>query len=87
MSTLLLDINAVNNLMNMPDVINVVEEAFRIWGEGKGNMPAKAYLLVEYGDELDRFQSESANIFILNARINIIQKITVLFVFISIILF
>jgi len=34
----------------MADVINVVEEAFRIWGEGKGNMPAKAYLPVEHGD-------------------------------------
>jgi len=50
MSTLLLDRNAVNNLMNMSDVINVVEEAFRTWGKGKGNMPAKAYLLVEHGD-------------------------------------
>jgi alanine dehydrogenase len=50
MSTLLLDRKAVNNLMNMPDVLNVVEEAFRLWGEGKGNMPAKAYLLVERGD-------------------------------------
>jgi ornithine cyclodeaminase/alanine dehydrogenase-like protein (mu-crystallin family) len=50
MSTLLLDRNAVNNLMNMSDVINAVEEAFRIWGDGKGNMPAKAYLLVEHGD-------------------------------------
>jgi alanine dehydrogenase len=50
MPTLLLDRNAVNDLMNMSDVINVVEEAFRMWGEGKGNMPAKAYLLVEHGD-------------------------------------
>lgn len=50
MPTLLLDKNAVNDLMNMPDVINVVEEAFRMWGEGRGNMPAKAYLLVEHGD-------------------------------------
>jgi len=36
--------------MNMPDVLNVVEKGFRMWGEGKGNMPAKAYLLVEHGD-------------------------------------
>jgi len=50
MATLLLDKKAVKDLMNMPDVLNVVEEAFRIWGEGKGNMPAKAYLLVEHGD-------------------------------------
>ena len=50
MSTLLLNRNAVNTLMRMADVINVVEEAFRIWGEGKGNMPAKVYLPVEHGD-------------------------------------
>jgi alanine dehydrogenase len=34
----------------MPDVINVVEDAFRMCGEGKGNMPAKTYLSVEGGD-------------------------------------
>ncbi len=50
MPTLLLDNHAVNNLMKMPDVIDVVEDAFRIWGEGKATMPAKAYLLVEHGD-------------------------------------
>ncbi len=50
MPTLLLDRNTVSNLMNMSDIIQVVEEAFRIWGEGKGNMPAKAYLLVDHGD-------------------------------------
>jgi len=50
MPTLLLDRNAVSNLMNMSGIIRVVEEAFRIWGEGKGNMPAKAYLLVDHGD-------------------------------------
>ncbi len=50
MSTLLLDTKAVNDLMKMPDVINVVEEAFKMWGESKGNMPSKAYLLVEQGD-------------------------------------
>jgi len=50
MPTLLLNRNAVNTLMRMADVINAVEEAFRIWGEGKGNMPAKVYLPVEHGD-------------------------------------
>ena len=44
MSTLLLNRNAVNTLIRMADVINVVEEAFRMCGEGKGNMPAKALL-------------------------------------------
>jgi alanine dehydrogenase len=50
MPTLLLDRNAVNALMNMSDVIDVVEKAFRIWGDGRGNMPAKVYLPVEHGD-------------------------------------
>ena len=50
MSTLLLDRNAINSLLKMPDVLRVVEEAFRIWGEGKGDMPVKAYLPVEHGD-------------------------------------
>ena len=50
MSTLLINHDAVKALMNMPDVISVVEDAFRMLGEGKANMPAKAYLLVEQGD-------------------------------------
>ena len=50
MPTLLLDRNAVKTLMRMGDVINVVEEAFRMCGEGKGSMPAKVYLTVEHGD-------------------------------------
>jgi alanine dehydrogenase len=50
MPTLLLDRNAVKTLMRMSDVINVVEEAFRMWGEGRGSMPAKTYLSVEQGD-------------------------------------
>ena len=50
MSTLLINHDAVKALMNMPDVITVVEDAFRMLGEGKANMPAKAYLLVEQGD-------------------------------------
>jgi len=50
MATLLLDRNAVNNLLNMSDVLYVVEDAFRMWGEGKGSMPTKAYLLLENGD-------------------------------------
>jgi alanine dehydrogenase len=50
MSTLLLDRNTVRTLMRMADVINVVEEAFKICGEGKGKMPAKVYLSLEQGD-------------------------------------
>jgi len=48
--TLLLDRNAIQSLLKMSDVINVVEEAFREWAEGRANMPPKAYLLVEHGD-------------------------------------
>jgi alanine dehydrogenase len=50
MPTLLLDRNAIKTLIRMSDVINVVEEAFRMCGEGKGKMPAKVYLAVEQGD-------------------------------------
>jgi alanine dehydrogenase len=50
MPTLLIDRNAVHNLISISDTIQVVEEAFRVWGEGKGSMPPKAYLLVEHGD-------------------------------------
>ena len=50
MSTLLLDKQAVNSLLNMKEVLTTVEQAFRTWGEGKGNMPSKAYLTVENGD-------------------------------------
>jgi alanine dehydrogenase len=50
MPTLLLDRNAIRTLIKMSDVINVVEGAFRMCGEGKGNMPAKTYLSLERGD-------------------------------------
>jgi alanine dehydrogenase len=50
MPTLLLNRNAIKTLITMSDVINVVERAFRMLGEGKGNMPAKTYLSFEHGD-------------------------------------
>jgi alanine dehydrogenase len=50
MPTLLLDRNAIKTLIKMSDVINVVEGAFRMSGEGKGKMPAKTYLSLEHGD-------------------------------------
>ncbi len=50
MSTLLLDKRAVESLLNMKEVLTTVEQAFKTWGEGKGNMPPKAYLTVENGD-------------------------------------
>lgn len=50
MPTVLLDRNAVKALINMADVISVVEEAFRMCGEGRGKMPGKTYLSLERGD-------------------------------------
>lgn len=50
MSTILLDKSAIRGLLKMSEVIKVVEEAFRIWAEGRANMPPKAYLVVEHGD-------------------------------------
>ena len=50
MPTLLLDRNNIKALISMGDVISVVEEAFRMCGEGKGRMPAKTYLSLERGD-------------------------------------
>jgi alanine dehydrogenase len=50
MPTLLLDRNAIKGLLLMSDVINVVEEAFRMCGEGRGRMPSKTYLSLDHGD-------------------------------------
>jgi alanine dehydrogenase len=50
MPTLLLDRNSIKALLGMADVINAVEEAFRVCGEGKGKMPPKTYLALERGD-------------------------------------
>ena len=50
MTTLLLDRNTLKTLMRMADVIDVVEEAFRMCGEGRGKMPAKVYLSLDKGD-------------------------------------
>jgi len=50
MPTFLINRNAAKDLLNMPDVIRVAEDAFRVWAQDKGNMPAKAYLVVEKGD-------------------------------------
>jgi len=34
----------------MSPVIEAVEQAFKDWGRGKAQMPAKAYLVVDRGD-------------------------------------
>ena len=48
--TLFLNQKAVRELLKMPEVITAVEQAFRDWTEGRGSMPAKAYLVVDEGD-------------------------------------
>jgi ornithine cyclodeaminase/alanine dehydrogenase-like protein (mu-crystallin family) len=50
MSTLLLDTKAIKSLIKMSNVISVVEEAFRMCGEGGAKIPAKTYLSLEHGD-------------------------------------
>ncbi|HEY31520.1 MAG TPA: ornithine cyclodeaminase family protein [Dehalococcoidia bacterium] len=50
MPTLILSKDEVRELLSMSEVIEAVEEAFRNWTQGKGNMPPKAYLGVEQGD-------------------------------------
>jgi ornithine cyclodeaminase/alanine dehydrogenase-like protein (mu-crystallin family) len=50
MATLILSRNDVRELLSMAEAIEAVEEAFRKWSQGKGNMPPKAYLVVEKGD-------------------------------------
>jgi len=50
MPTFLINRNVAKDLLNMPDVIRVVEDVFRAWAQDRGNMPAKAYLVVEKGD-------------------------------------
>jgi len=50
MPTLFLDRHAAKALIRMADVINVVEEAFRMCGEGRGRMPTKTYLSLEHAD-------------------------------------
>jgi len=50
MSTLILNQRDIQDLLRMPDVIRVVEDAFISLGQNKVNMPPKSYLVVEHGD-------------------------------------
>jgi len=50
MSTLILNKRDVQDLLRMPDVIRVVEDAFISLGQNKVSMPPKSYLVVEHGD-------------------------------------
>jgi alanine dehydrogenase len=50
MSTLFLNKNDVRSLLNIAEVIEAVEQAFKDWALGRAKMPAKAYLVLEQGD-------------------------------------
>ena len=50
MSILWLSRNDVRGLLKMTEVIETVEQAFKEWGQGKAQMPAKAYLILDRGD-------------------------------------
>lgn len=50
MPTLILKKDDVQKLLDMAEVIKAVEQAFKDWAQGRGDMPPKAYLLVEKGD-------------------------------------
>ena len=50
MSTMFLSREEVRGLLNMPEIIEAVEQAFRDWAHGKARMPTKSYMLLEKGD-------------------------------------
>lgn len=50
MKLLILDANAIRNLIDLPEVIAAVEEAFAAYGRGLAKMPPKIYLDVPKGD-------------------------------------
>ncbi len=50
MSTLLLTKKDIRQLLQMPAVIDAVEQAFVDLGQGRAQMPTKAYLVLERGD-------------------------------------
>ena len=45
MPTILLNKDMVRELLDIREVIEVVEQAFRDLAQGKGSMPSKAYLV------------------------------------------
>lgn len=50
MPTILLSKKDVRDLVNIHEVMNVVEAAFKEWTEGNGAMPPKLYLTLQNGD-------------------------------------
>ena len=50
MPTLLLTRSQVSEMLEMPEVVNVIEKNFAAWARGKVVMPPKSYLTLEDGD-------------------------------------
>jgi alanine dehydrogenase len=50
MSTLILKKEDIKNLLDMREVIDAVEDAFKFLGQNKVSMPPKSYLVVDTGD-------------------------------------
>jgi alanine dehydrogenase len=48
--TLLIKKPDIENVYKMSDALECVENAFRLYGEGKVQMPSKVYLIFEHGD-------------------------------------
>ena len=49
-STLLVTRSQIEDVLNMRDCVSIVEEAFRLYGQGHVQMPPKMYLTFEKGD-------------------------------------
>jgi alanine dehydrogenase len=49
-STYIIKRSEIENVLGMGEYINIVEEAFKLYGEGKVQMPAKVYLSFDKGD-------------------------------------
>ena len=49
-STLLVTRSQIENVLNMRDCVSIVEEAFKLYGQGQVQMPAKMYLYFDKGD-------------------------------------
>ncbi len=49
-ATLLVTRSQIENVLNMRDCVSIVEEAFRLYGQGQVQMPPKMYLSFEKGD-------------------------------------
>jgi alanine dehydrogenase len=49
-STLLVAKSQIENVLNMRDCVSIVEEAFKLYGQGQVQMPPKMYLTFDKGD-------------------------------------